>query len=86
MAGASSPPNAGDASLELLFHEASHSDAIEDRLRRMIKEESVRQKLDEPAGAPQSGARRTLGTRFTDARSIVSEEERRCVHGGSSVS
>jgi len=40
--------NFGDASLELLFHEASHSDAIEEPLRRMIKEECARQKLAEP--------------------------------------
>ena len=40
--------NTGDAPLELLFHEASHVDAIAGRITRMIVDECQRQKLDVP--------------------------------------
>jgi hypothetical protein len=44
-ASAGSRRNAGDAPLELLFHEASHATPVEGRIQTMIREESARQNL-----------------------------------------
>jgi hypothetical protein len=44
-AGAASLRNTGDAPLELLFHEASHTSSVEGFIRAMIEDESRRQKL-----------------------------------------
>jgi hypothetical protein len=47
-ASSGSPRNTGDAPLELIFHEASHTSAIGGRITRMIEEECARQKLMVP--------------------------------------
>ena len=47
-AGAASPRNTGDAPLELIFHEASHTLSVGGRISAMIAEESARQKLTVP--------------------------------------
>jgi len=40
--------NTGNAPLELMFHEASHVDAVAGRINRFIEEECRRQKLEVP--------------------------------------
>jgi hypothetical protein len=47
-ASAGSRRNTGDAPLELLFHEASHTMAVEGRIQTMINDESARQKIEPP--------------------------------------
>jgi hypothetical protein len=47
-AGAASPRNTGDAPLDLLFHEASHTPAVGGRITAMIQQECARQKLAVP--------------------------------------
>jgi len=48
LAGAASPRNVAGAPLELLFHEASHTDRVGVRLSAMIDAEATRQKLMAP--------------------------------------
>ncbi|HUI76835.1 MAG TPA: hypothetical protein VLY24_02940 [Bryobacteraceae bacterium] len=47
-ASAGSRRNTGDAPLELLFHEATHSATVEGHIQNMIQEECARQKLQVP--------------------------------------
>jgi len=47
-ASAGSVRNTGDAPLELLFHESTHAEGIEDRIQSMIAEESARQNAKAP--------------------------------------
>lgn len=47
-ASAGSARNTGDAPLELLFHEASHTEAIGEHIVRLIGDESARQKVTAP--------------------------------------
>ena len=47
-ASAGSLRNTGDAPLELLFHESCHAESIEDRIQKMIEDESARQNVKAP--------------------------------------
>jgi hypothetical protein len=47
-AGAASSRNTGDAPLELIFHEASHTFGVGGRITAMIEEECARQNLTTP--------------------------------------
>jgi len=72
-AGAASPRNVGDAPLELLFHEASHTSAVGGRITAMIDAEAARQNVMPP---PQLWHHMIMVTSGTIARTVLANTGR----------